>query len=171
MLSNINRYLLLYLLIITILTVFGITIITIIKSFKQGKCNKCKTIFVALLCIIIVGLSWIFNMGWLRVIMTLVLIPFINAVIFLVINLIVSKYIDESNELKNINILFCLTYLLTYLLLPDAGDIGEMYVFFHLIHNNLFSYICGIISFAAFIGHIALLIFQIVELVKVKNNC
>ena len=119
MLSNINRYLLLYLLIITILTVFGITIITIIKSFKQGKCNKCKTIFVALLCIIIVGLSWIFNMGWLRVIMTLVLIPFINAVIFLVINLIVSKYIDESNELKNID-----------------ADIAEMN---NLILSNIFT--------------------------------
>lgn len=174
MLSDVNRSLLLYLLIaiiiIAVLVIVGGTIITIIKSYKQGIHSKWKAILITLLCIAIAAVSWIFNMGWLRFIMTFLLIPFIHAIIFFLVNLFSLKYIQKSKKLRNFYIMFCITYLLFYLLLPDAGDIGEMYVFFGLIQSNMFSYICNLISSVAIWGHIVILILQITEIIKIRKS-
>ena len=51
----------------------------------------------------------------------------------------------------------------------DCGDIGEMYVFFGLIHNNEISHICDYLSEIAFFVHIVLLILQITEIAKIKK--
>ena len=145
MLADINRTLLLYLLIgviiIAVLVIVCGTIIAIIKACKKGEHNKRKDILLTLLCIAIAAASWIFNMGWIRFIMTFLLIPFIHAIVFFLVNLFSSKYIQKSKKSRNIYIMLCITYLLFYLLLPDGGDVGEMYVFFGLIHNNILSYI------------------------------
>ncbi len=174
MLANVNRDLLLYLLIaiiiIAVLVIVGGTIIAIVKSYKQDNNSKLNAILASLLCIVIAGSSWVLNMGWIRFIMTLMLIPFIHAIIFFLINLFTAGYIHKSKKLRNINIFFCLTYLLFYILLPDGGDVGEMYVFFGLIHSNLFSNICNAISSCALLGHIVLLILQIVEVIKIKKS-
>ncbi len=171
MLSNVNRSLLLYLLIaiivIAVLVIVIGTIITIIKSYRQGEH---KAVLVTLLCIAVAAVSWIFNMGWIRFIMTLLLIPFIHAVIFFLVNIFSAKYMQKSKKSRNIFIMFCVTYLLFYLLLPDIADIGEMYVFLGLIHNNTFSYICYSISLVAILVHIGLLILQITEIVKIRKS-
>lgn len=173
MLSNVNRSLLLYLfpaiIVIAILAILGGIIIAIIKSFKKGDHSKQKSILVTLLCITIAAISWIFNMGWVRFIMTFLFIPFIHAIIFFLVNLFSSKYIQKSKTSRNIYIMLCITYLLFYLLLPDGGDVGELYVFFGLIHNSIVSYICNLISSVAILGHIVLLILQIIENVKMKK--
>ncbi len=31
---------------------------------------------------------------------------------------------------------FCITYVMIYMFLPDSGDIGERYFFFGLMHSN-----------------------------------
>ena len=81
MLADINRTLLLYLLIgviiIAVLVIVCGTIIAIIKACKKGEHNKRKDILLTLLCIAIAAASWIFNMGWIRFIMTFLLIPFL----------------------------------------------------------------------------------------------
>lgn len=173
MLANVNRDILLYSLIaITIiagLVIVGGTIIAIVKSYKQGNHSKRNAILTSLLCVVVAGFSWIFNMGWIRFIMTFMLIPFIHAIIFFLINLFTACYIHKSKKLRNINISFCLTYLLFYILLPDGGDVGEMYVFFGLIHSNLFSSICNTISSLVVLAHIVLFILQIIEIVKTKK--
>lgn len=174
MLANVNRDLLLYsliaIIIIAVLVIVGGTIIAIVKSYKQGNHGKRNAILASLLCIVIAGSSWVLNMGWIRFIMTFMLIPFIHAIIFFLINLFTAGYIHKSKKLRNFNIFFCLTYLLFYILLPDGGDTGEIYVFFGLIHNNLFSSICNKISDSAILGHIVLLILQIVEVMKIKKS-
>ncbi len=173
MLANVSRDLLLYLLIaiiiIAVLVIVGGTIIAIVKSYKQDN-SKLNAILASLLCIVIAGSSWVLNMGWIRFIMTFMLIPFIHAIIFFLINLFTAGYIHKSKKLRNINIFSCLTYLLFYILLPDGGDVGETYVFFGLVHSNLFSNICNAISGCALLGHIVLLILQIVEVIKVKKS-
>jgi hypothetical protein len=55
--------------------------------------------------------------------------------------------------------------LLGYLSLPDGGDVGPMYVFFGLIHNDIVANISYIISSISFIGNIVLFILQIVEII------
>ena len=173
MLSNVNRSLLLYLLIgiiiIAVLVIVGGTILAIIKAYRKGEHSKRKCIFLTLLCIAIAATSWIFNMGWIRFIMTFMLIPFIHAIIFFLINFFTASYIHKSKKLRHINIFFCFTYLLFYILLPDGGDVGEMYVFFGLIHSNLFSSICNTISSLAVFVHIVLFILQTIEIVKTKK--
>ena len=173
MLSNVNRTLLLYLLIgiiiIAVFVIVGGTIIAIINAYRKGDRSKRKCIFLTLLCIAIAATSWIFNMGWIRFIMTFMLIPFIHAIIFFLINFFTASYIHKSKKLRNINIFFCLTYLLFYVLLPDGGDIGEMYVFFGLIHSNSFSSICSTISSLSVLVHIVLFILQIIEIVRIKK--
>ena len=172
--ANVNRDILLYSLIaiitIAVLVILGGTTMAIVKSHKQGNHSKRNAILASLLCIAIAGFSWILNMGWIRFIMTFMLIPFIHAIIFFLINLITAGYIHKSKKIRNINIFFCLTYLLFYILLPDGGDAGEMYVFFGLIHSNLFSNICIKISGSALFGHIVLLILQIAEVITVKKS-
>ena len=73
MLANVNRDILLYSLIaITIiagLVIVGGTIIAIVKSYKQGNHSKRNAILTSLLCVVVAGFSWIFNMGWIRFIM------------------------------------------------------------------------------------------------------
>lgn len=174
MLSNINRTLLLYLFVsvfvIVILVILGGTVITIIKSFRHDDRHKRKIMLTTLSCIVIAGISWIFNMGWVRFIMTFLLIPFIHTIVFFLINLFSSKYIQKSTKSQNIQIAFCATYLLFYVLLPDGGDVGEMYVFFGLIHSNTFSSICYKISSILFLSHIVLLILQIIDILKRRKS-
>lgn len=173
MLSDLNRSLLLYILIAVIgivaLVIVVSTVITLIKSYKKGDLIKRKVIAVTLTCIAVAAASWIFNMGWIRFIMTLLLIPFIHAIIFFLVNIFSSKYLLKSKKTKHIYIIFCITYLLFYLLLPDGGDVGEMYVFFGLIHSNTISNICNSISSFAILAHIILLILQIAEIIKIRK--
>ena len=174
MLANVNRDLLLYslitIIIIAVLVIVGGTIIAIVKSCKQGNHSKRNAVLASVLCIVIAGFSWVLNMGWIRFIMTFMLIPFIHAIIFFLTNLFTAGYIPKSKKLRNMNIFFYITYLLFYILLPDGGDVGGMYVFFGLIHSDLFSNICNAISHAAILGHIVLLILQIIEVIKTKKS-
>jgi len=62
------------------------------------------------------------------------------------------------------------TYILTYILLPDAGDYGGMYFFFGLIHSDLLSGIDLHISIIAFEVHFVLFILQIIYAVKIKKD-
>ena len=65
------------------------------KSFAQ----RC-TIVTSLFCVVIVGISWVFNMGWLRLIMTFLLIPFAHAILFLITVFSTVKYVDKSAKIK-----------------------------------------------------------------------
>lgn len=173
MLVNVNRTLLLYLLtaifIVVILVIVVGTIIAIIKSYKKGEHSKRKGILLTLLWIAIAATSWIFNMGWIRFIMTFMLIPFVHAIVFFLINLFASKYVHKSEKLRKVLVMCCITYLLFYILLPDGGDIGEMYVLFGLIHNRALSNICKLICLFSLLGHIVLLILQITEILKIRK--
>jgi hypothetical protein len=102
-----------------------------------------------ILFVIIAILSWILNMGWYRFVLTLVLAPVIHAVFFAIVNIKSAEKAVLFPKMKKYMVLSCATYLLAYLLFPDAGDIGEMYLFFGLIKSdaivNVLIYVAPII--------------------------
>ena len=173
MLANVNRTLLLilFLSILAIGVITGIVILvkSIISSKKNGNHLKLKYNLVAILLVIVATSSWVLNMGWLRFIMTFLAVPIIHTIAFMIINNFSLSYIDKSVKLKRFVILSYITYLAGYLFLPDGGDVGPMYVFFGLIHNDIIASISYNISSIAFVGNIVILFLQIVERKKIKN--
>lgn len=177
MLANVNKTLLLILfltvssiLLIGLVTGIVIFIKSIISSRRNGNNIKLKYTLIAVLFVIIAVVSWIFNMGWLRFILTFLAVPIIHTIAFMIINNISLPYINKSVKLKRYVVLTYITYLLSYLLLPDGGDVGPMYVFFGLIHNDVVASISYNISSIVFIGNIVLLVLQIIERRKIKKE-
>ena len=155
---------------VAVFIIVGGTIWVIVKARKNGFSNSKKVIFYTIGAIIIAAFSWVLNFGWLRFIMTFYLIPIIHAIIFFLANMFLAKYTDQSSKMQKLNSLFIIAYLATYVFLPDGGDIGEMYFFFGLIHNDIISYIASFVSRIAGVGHIVLFILQLVEINKIKKT-
>ena len=174
MLADVNTTLLLVvcLSILAIGLITGIVILvkSIISSKKDGSYLKLKYNLVAILLVIIATASWVLNMGWLRFIMTFLAVPVIHTIAFMIINNFSLSYIDESVKLKRFVVLSYVTYITGYLLLPDSADIGPMYVFFGLIHNDIFANIAYNISSTAFAANIVFLILQLAERKKAKKE-
>ena len=150
---------------IGIITGIVIIINSIISTKKDRNNSKLKYNLISILFVIIAIVSWVFNMGWLSFIMTFLAVPIIHTIAFIIINSFSLSYIDKSVKLKRYVNLSYITYLLGYLSLPDGGDVGPMYVFFGLIHNDIVANISYIISSISFIGNIVLFILQIVEII------
>ncbi len=157
-----------------LLLVIGLIVLGIVKAIKTLKQNnfycKKKTILMSLLYILIVIVSWFLNMGWIRFFMTFLLIPFVHAVVFFLTNFFATKYFDKSPKIRKLNFWFIISYLITYLLMPDGGDYGGMYFFFGLIHSDTLAGIANFVSSVAGIAHIVLFVLQIVEIRKIKRN-
>ena len=60
--------------------------------------------------------------------------------------------------------------MVSYLSFPDGGDYGPMYVFFGLVHNDIVARIAGVICVIGFVANIIVLIFQLKEIKKIKQN-
>lgn len=147
-------------------TAYGILLTTIRKlSFNQQA-----SIAASLICVVVAGFSWVLNMGWLRFVMTILLIPFGHAIAFLVTVFSTVKYIDKSPKTKILNILFITTYLLFYAFLPDGGDVGGMYLFFGLIRNDVIAQLAYYFSGLAFVANAVIFIMQIAEIKKSKKT-
>lgn len=143
---------------------------TFSKAKKRNAPNAKKAALFSLFCMLLAAASWVLNMGWIRFSMTILFIPFLHAIVFSVTNLFAASYVDESRRMRLLNILFCITYLLSYLFFPDRGDIGGLYFFFSLIRNNTLASIAMRITYIAFFAHVALLILQIIQIVKIKKK-
>ncbi len=129
--------------------------------------SKIKTILLSIISILVVIATWVFNLGWLRLFMTVVLVPHI--VLFVFMNLYSTKYFDNSKRIKILNIFFILTFLVAYVFMPDGDDIRS-YAFFGLVHNENILNIAEIISTVAFVGNVVTFIMQIVVIEKIKKN-
>ena len=123
----------------------------------RSKLNLLSIVF-----ILVAAASWVLNVGWLRVILTLFLAPVFHAVLFFVGNHFCARYIPQNKWLKLVTGCSYVTYLLLYLLLPDFGDVRPGYLFFHLIENDMAASVCMVISEGLFFLHIAILVMQYV---------
>ncbi len=143
-------------------------IINIIKALQRKSQIPKRKVFTTLAIMLLTAASFI-NIGWFRVIMLWLLIPVIHATVFFVSNMFFVKYTDISPQIKIMNLMFMISYLVAYLFLPDFGDIGGAYFFFTLIQNEILVGIAFFVSQITFVGHIVLFILQIIEVRKIRK--
>lgn len=151
-----------------ILGIFYLTRL-LIKIKKLNQPRIIKYYFLMLLCILIMTASWLLNMGWYRIILTWLAFPIIHLVLFIIINGKILLKLFCSKALKVYTLLSYVSYLLFYLMLPDGGDIGTMYILFSLFHNNTVAYIAGVLSVTSFFAHIVFTVFQLIEIRRLKH--
>ena len=152
--------------------VFGIVFLIrlLLKMIKLKQPRIITYYVIMILCILIVAASWILNMGWYRVFLTWLTVPFVHPVIFAVINGKVLPNLIHSAKLKAYTLTTYITYVLMYAFFPDGGDIGSAYVFFGLINNDVVVRILGLLSIVCLVTYILFTIFQIIENNKVKKK-
>lgn len=132
--------------------------------------NKVKYNILSILFIIIVGISWVMNLGWIRVIF---IIPMIfHAILFYFSNSSYHRNNDKISKPMNlVNSAVYGTYLLFYILLPDGGDTEDsIRVFLGFIKNEMFVDIAAVISQLLLVANLILIIIQIIYTVKVKRE-
>ena len=142
-------------------------VIATVKVLK-GRTKYVPFILSSVVSILIVGASWIFNMGWLRFFMTFLMFPFIHAFVVYIISLLSVKFYDRIPKLKFLNILYLVSYLFINIFLPDGGDYGPMYCFFGLIKNDIFASNAYYISSAAQLVHLVILVLIIVKMIMCR---
>ena len=117
--------------------------------------------------------SWIFNMGWYRVFGSWLLIPIFHPLWLFFTNNIATVFISKNKIIKYPLIAVNITFLLPHLLICDGGDMGEAYIFFHLIENSRIAEISTYFGIIALLLHIAAIITVIVLIIiqslKTKN--
>ncbi len=152
--------------------VFGIVCLIrlLLKIIKLKQPRIIIYYGIMILCILIVAASWILNMGWYRVILTWLAVPFVHPVIFAVINAKALPNLMYSAKLRAYTSITYITYVLMYAFFPDGGDIGSAYVFFGLINNSTAVHILSVLSTVSLIAYIVFTILQINESGKVKKE-
>ena len=128
--------------------------------------KKILTITMSIICILIVASTWLFNLGWLRLFMSVVLIP--HSVIFVFMNLYSAKYFDISKKVKMLNALFVFTFVIAYVFMPDSSDINS-YGFWGLVHDEQILNVAELISAIGFVGHITTFVIQLLHIEKIKK--
>ncbi len=139
-------------------------------QFKSSAKEKVFSVLFSVILIAVLFASWIFNIGWGRVVLTFVLFPFIQALAIFIFNLIAVKYFHYSKTILIFNIIFNVSCLLFHFTFADGGDIGGMYMFFHLITNEKIVEIASVFSGVFFIIHIVFLVLQITFMTTTKKR-
>ena len=149
--------------------IFGVKkIIELMKKHQFFKYKK--PLVISFICIFIAALSFIFNIGWFRVMMFMTLIPIIHPIIFVITNIYSSQFSKEYRGLKLTNFLFIITYLIFWIMFPDGGDVGPGYFLFGLVRDDDLMAVAFVVSALAGVAHIALFVAQIVQILLIKKN-
>jgi len=158
-------------LVVSAAVIIGAIIWVILRMIKgKAPCSKI-IIIITFVSILVAAAAWLFNFGWIRLFMTFTGIPIIHGMVFFVSNMLFfSKYAKCSDKILKWNMIFSVSYPVSYMFLPDGGDYGGTYFLFGLIHNDNLSPVASFISFAAFIVHVVFFVIQIVEVVKIKKD-
>lgn len=102
--------------------------------------------------------------------MILLGLPFLYSLVFLLIEIFSARKMEEAPSLKLLSVFSWISYLLSFLLLPDGGDTGSMYVFFGLLHSDPILSIAGSLCGMAVTASTALLIAQLCILLKIRKR-
>lgn len=150
--------------------IFLWSLVLCILKIKNTKCQDKKAVIIMSLCSVgIVAASWLLNIGWLRFIMTLFLVPFIHAAVFFTVNIVAAHFWENSFKLKVCNLLFVATYVLTYVLYPDSGNADSVYFFFGLVHNPVAVSVVQKIANCMMMLHLVLFVVQLVFVATAKK--
>ncbi|MBQ8398210.1 MAG: hypothetical protein IJX53_08470 [Clostridia bacterium] len=110
----------------------------------------------SLLCVVIAAASWVFNAGFMRLLMTVLGVPHWHAAFFLTYNIQASAYLKKSSQIKRYIWLICLFYEGTYLLFPDIDNVRS-YFFFGLIQIDWLYMIMAYLAVACLIIHLIMM--------------
>ncbi len=144
---------------------------TILSKIKKWYDPKALGYYIMMiLCLVIMGASWVLNMGWLRVILTWLAFPIIHAVAVIIINGKAVTKLAYSVTLRIYTVISLLTSVLSYVFLPDFGDVGGMYVFFGLIENETIVDTAFEISLICFAAYIVVTVLQLIEMGRIKKK-
>ena len=114
-----------------------IAFVKLIKKAKKGSPKHRKYYFFSIGCVLLAAVSFIFNLGWLRVFLLWFFpIPLGYAALFLVSSFFAIRRFGDKPILKPLTLCSFAAYLLTYFCLPDVGDYGPAYAFFTLIRGD-----------------------------------
>lgn len=101
------------------------------KEYSPG--SRIAWSVISLLCVAIVVLSFMSNIGWARLIIATFVIPLLQPLFLLVVTVVTSAYNKFSAGLTVVTVCSHVFFVGSNLLLPDAGEIGGEYMFFGLI--------------------------------------
>ena len=120
-------------------------------------------------CIILVGVSWVTNIGWIRLIFFPVTV--VHAVIFFLANYFYCSYAKASSKMRLVNLGVYTTYLLTNILMPDFGDTPDsIRVMFGLLDARNLSGLFTFLAAMFFLVHLVLVIIQVVYTVRERRK-
>lgn len=123
----------------------------------------------SVLCVFIAVASWVFNMGWIRLALTFLLVPLIHAIVFLCIHLKAAKI--PSERIWNwIRISSCVGYVFSNLMFPDGGDNGELYFMFGLLDCESFFSIALYAAILFFVIHVVATVWMLVVMRKHRKG-
>ncbi len=140
-----------------------------IKTIKLKSPKILIYYFLMIICMILMAISWIMNIGWYRLLLTFIAFPIIHSVLFINVNGKALLKLSASPKLKKYTILSFATYLLSYLTFPDGGDIGPMRVFFGLVQSNVIAMIAFHLCLISFIAHIVVSSRQMHEIKRLNQ--
>ena len=139
-----------------------------IKAKKRADHAAIRWYAMTVMCIVLMIPSWILNMGWIRMVLTWLLLPVIHSFVFICINFKLANGLSTFKGYKKFLNLSCITYLLTYFLLPDVGDVGGAYMFFTLIKIEDSTVIIEWIALIVLIIHLVVLSLATTEIISNK---
>ena len=82
--------------------------------------------------------GYIFNMGWIRVILLWLGVPFFHGNFFIFVAGRLMLRVPDARKKKILTALLSVSYAVPYLFLPDGGDTGDSYMFFGLLPGDHF---------------------------------
>lgn len=135
---------------------------TVRMNKELGNAVGNKYVLLTVLCVAAALISWIFNFGWMRVVLSVFGLPLLYAAFFCFANCMAAARTAESDVLRKCILWSCVTYVTAHLCFPDAGDENEMYVFFSLIRDDTVADSAFEVSLLMFLANIVLLILEIV---------
>lgn len=152
------------------LIILGHIFISAVKAKKSG--NYTKIIYNALtaVCIIIAALSWVLNLGWVRYIFSLAMLPVLHCILFWFIENYAASYSQNSKILGISIFISYVTFIMFYIFLPDFNEQRTIFALFNTITSTTAIDMCFYISMASLILNTATLIFQIIFCMIIKHK-
>ncbi len=148
-------------------------IVFIIRAVKKARADKVvgirKYYGFLFICVAVMALSWLFNMGWIRFALVFSGIPLFLCVLFLAVNFHAVPAAAKHNRFKGYIFLSGITYLLPYWLLPDGGDAETGYLLMGLITDDNVIACLMMAAPIVFFAHIALLLMECIDLYVCKK--
>ena len=112
--------------------------------------------FIPLISSILAATSYFFTLGWFRIILIFVPIPLVFTVLYIWFSFSAISILQKSKKVKKLFIASSITYILSFIFLPDFADSGEMGVMGQPINSVVFDF-CITLAIILFIISVVLI--------------